>query len=154
MKSCNLVIALFNGCLSPVTFDPSSALRGAGVDEGAGGDGANGSGGPRRARGLWHDSAGPSGSLRVTLKVSFITVFMCAGDTNRREGVKARSTSSTKQRPTWGDSHILGVWDAALSDFTLHGLNPKDDSCTFRWVTAANNSPLVSSWVHRWCAIF
>lgn len=87
MKSYVLVIALFNSCLSPVTFDPSSALRGAGVDEGAGSDSANGSGGPRRAGSLWRD---PEGSLRVTLKVPFITVFMCPGlscrDTNRQEG--------------------------------------------------------------------
>lgn len=34
--------------VSPVTFDPSSALRGAGGDEGAGRDGVNGGAGPRR----------------------------------------------------------------------------------------------------------
>lgn len=111
MKSYDLVIALFNSCLSPVTFDPSSALRGAGVDEGAGDDDANGSGGLRRAGGLWRD---PAESLRVTLKVPFITVFMCPGlscrDTNRKDdhnrdllvtqGAKATPSSSTKQRPT------------------------------------------------------
>lgn len=164
MNSYDLVIALFNGCLSPVPFDPSSAPRGAGVDEGAGGDGANGSGGPRRAGGLWRDPAGSSGSPRVTLKVPFITVFMCPGlscrDTNGQEEwpeqgpiYKATSTSTTKQRPTCGDSHILGVREAAISDFTQkRGLSPEGDSCTW-WVMAANNSPLVSSWLHRWCAI-
>lgn len=86
MKSYNLVMTFFNSCLSPVTFDPSSALKGAGVDEGAGGNGANGSGGPHRARGAL---AGSSGSQRVTLKVPFTTVFMCPGlscrRTNRQE---------------------------------------------------------------------
>lgn len=54
MKSYDLVIALF----LPVTFDLSSAVRGASVDEGAGSGDANGSGGSLKRRGPLARSCG------------------------------------------------------------------------------------------------
>lgn len=114
MKSYDLVIALFNVSLSPVTVDPSSALRGAGVDEWASGNAANGSGGSSKGRGPLARPCGVQrvaeghveGAFEYCVHVSRIqlqrhnqTGRMTTTGTHLH-GAKATSTSSAKQRPT------------------------------------------------------
>lgn len=95
-----------------MTFDPSSALRGAGGDEGAGRGALMVGRGPEGTGFLRGNTAAPGGSPRVTLKVPFITVSMTpglsCGDTNRKEGWRFTTSLATASSAEQG-GHASGV---------------------------------------------